>query len=218
MLRYGDNAFPAMNRLGIPDLVPAMDQHSVPLPVWCWGQTSRKKVNPGTWHHYTADYRFMAVEKNPGALLETGCAAAVEVNYSVYDDTPLAIAFWTIYKKRYISRIWQESGVTVFVDANMPERVLDTEESRYGIPEKYSAFATRGYDKRISALDYEYQWAVSFGATCPLFLVVGGGRKVAEWCHKTPGAFHSGYTGTKRVYSTNNRLGASLWEDGDEQG
>ena len=33
----------------------------------------------------------------------------------------------------------------------------------------------------------------------PLFLVIGGGRKVAEWCSRTPGAFHSGYAATKNV-------------------
>jgi len=102
-----DQAFPAANRLGIPDLDVTMGATSVPLPVWCWGQTGRRRPNLGTWHHYTDDYRFSSVEKRPCNLIDTGCAAAVEVNYSVFDDTPLAVAFWTIYKKRYIARLWQ---------------------------------------------------------------------------------------------------------------
>jgi hypothetical protein len=196
-----DLALPASNRLGIPDLDPAMAPAGVPLPVWCWGQTARTRPNPGTWHHYTSDYRFGALEKNPCALLATGCVAAVEVNYSVFDDTPLALAFATIYRKRYIARLWQLAGVAVFIDANLPERVLDAPESRYGIPDGYPAFATRGYERRMDALEAEYQWACSFGAPKPVFLVVGGGRKVAEWCQDTPGAFHSGYATTKRAYS-----------------
>ena len=196
-----DLAFPASNRLGIPDLSPFLVPSGVPLPVQCWGQTSRAKRNPGTWHHFTADYRFSALEKRPQQLIETGCVASVEINYSVFDDTPLAVAFWTIYKKRWIARTWQEAGIAVFVDCNLPERVLDCEEARYGVPASYSAFATRGYERRIEALDREYAWAKSFGCPRPTFLVVGGGRKTAEWCERTPGAFHSGYTATKRPYS-----------------
>jgi hypothetical protein len=134
-----DLLLPAANRLGIPDLDPDLAPDGVPLPVWTWGQTSRKRANRGTWHHYTADYRFRAVEKNPLGLLATGCTAAVELNYSVYDDTPLAAALWTLYKKRYIARLWQRAGVLVFVDCNLPERVLDAPESRYGIPDGYRA-------------------------------------------------------------------------------
>jgi hypothetical protein len=205
MRRTDDQAFPAANRLGIPDLDPAMGPTSVPLPVWCWGQTSRKRPNPGTWHHFTADYRFAAVERNPLALLSTGCAAAVELNYSVFDDTPLALAFATLYRKRYIARLWQQSNVLVFVDCNLPERVLDCEESRYGVPAGYPAFATRGYERRPEALAREYEWACSFGVKTPVFLVVGGGRQTAAWCARTPGAFHSGYAATKRAYSAGNR-------------
>lgn len=173
----------------------------VPLPVQCWGQTSRTKANPGTWHHFTDDYRFKALEKTPLQLVSTGCAAVVEINYSVFDDTPLAVAFHTLYKKRWIARLWQQAGLAVFVDCNLPERVLACEEARYGVPASYSAFATRGYERRIEALDREYDWARSFGHPLPTFLVVGGGRKTAEWCQRTPGAIHSGYTATKRPYS-----------------
>ena len=202
--RMADVAFPATNRLGIPDLDLMISSGGIPLPVLCWGQTSRSKLNPGVWHHYTADYRFMAIEKEPLSLQRTGCQGAVELNYSIYDDTPLVKAFWTIYKKRYIARLWQNAGIQVFIDCNMPERVLDTEESRYGIPANYPAFATRGYDRRADSLAYEYQWATSFGIKAPVFLVVGGGRKISEWCQRTPGAYHSGYISTKRAYSRSN--------------
>lgn len=206
-MRPIDLALPATNPLGIPDLDAGLAPTAVPLPVWCWGQTGRRRPNPGTWHHFTADYRFSAVEKDPLALLATGCMAAVEVNYSVFDDTPLALVWATVYKKRYIARLWQMSNVLVFVDANLPERVLDQPESRYGIPANYPAFATRGYERRPDALAREYQWACSFGVRTPLFLVVGGGKGTAAWCARTPGAFHSGYASTKRAYS---RAGTTL--------
>lgn len=213
-----DLALPATNRLGIPDLDPALAPQGVPLPVWCWGQTGRGRPNPGTWHHYTADYRFRAVEKDPGRIVTTGCEAAVELNYSVYDDTPLAVAFWTLYKKRYIARLWQQAGIKVFIDCNLPERVLDAPESRWGIPEGYPAFATRGYERRFEALAREYEWATSISLRTPVFLVIGGGKQVAAWCQRTPGAFHSGYAGTKRVYSRTMLGGVRATPDGQECG
>ena len=199
-----DIAFPSSNRLGIPDLDTTMAPKGVPLPVRQWGSTSRATMNPGTWHAYTDDYRFSRLERHPCNLKATGCLAAVEINYSVFDDTPLAVAFWTIYKKRYIARLWQQVNIEVFVDCNLPERILNTKESRYGVPANYPAFATRGYERRLESLTAEYQWACSFGVKTPLFLVIGGGKKVAEWCLRTPGAFHSGYAATKRPHSTAN--------------
>lgn len=96
----------------------------------CWGQTSRAKRNSGTWHHFTADYRFSALEKRPQQLIETGCVASVEINYSVFDDTPLAVAFHTIYKKRWIARTWQEAGIVWLVHQriNTAKGTLTTEE------------------------------------------------------------------------------------------
>jgi hypothetical protein len=166
--------------------------------VWAWGSTARGRPHAGTWHGFTDDARFTALLKDPAPLVETGCAAAVEMNASVYDDTPLVLALATLYRKRWAARYWQEHGVRVFVDVNLPERLLDREESRFGIPAGWPAFATRGYDRRFEALDREYQWACSFGCRAPLFLVVGGGRKTAEWCGRTPGAFHSGYSSQER--------------------
>ena len=133
----GDLAFAASNPLGIPDLDPALCALGVPLPVLGWGQTSREKQHGGTWHFYTDDYRFARLERVPQRLHETGCVAATEINYSIYDDTPLAVAYWTIYKKRYLARFWQLQGIRIFVDCNLPERVLDRPESKYGIPARW---------------------------------------------------------------------------------
>lgn len=196
-----DAIFPASNWLGIPDLDASLQPDCVPLPVWAWGSKSRAGEHSGTWHGYVDDAKFNALLANPATLVETGCAAAVELNVSAFDDTPLALVLAGIYRKRWAARYWQSCGVPVFVDCNMPERLLDRPEARFGIPFNWRAFATRGYDGRLDSLTREYEFACSFGVAAPVFLVVGGGRKTAEWCERTPGAVHSGYRGTREVYS-----------------
>jgi hypothetical protein len=196
-----DAVFPASNPLGIPDLDPERQPDCVPLPVWAWGSKSRIGPHSGTWHGYTDDCRFSKLLKEPAGLIETGCAAACEPNISIFDDTPIVLALASLYRKRYVARFWQLAGVSIFVDLNLPERILDLPEARYGIPADWRAFSTRGYDGRIESLDREYQLACSFGIRAPIFLVIGGGKKVAEWCQRTPGAVHSGYRSTREVYS-----------------
>jgi hypothetical protein len=198
-----DALYPAANPLGIPDLDPDRQPDCVPLPVWGWGSTSRDREHRGTWHFFTDDFRWSRLLKDPSALVETGAAAAVEPNISVFDDTPKALAIASIYRKRWIARFWQLAGVRVFVDCNLPARILDSAEARMGIPEGWRAFATRGYDRRLEDLGAEYQFASSFGIRKPVFLVIGGGAQVAAWCERTPGAVHSGYQRSKRVHSCN---------------
>lgn len=199
-----DALFPSDNWLGIPSLDPTLQADCVPLPVLAWGSVARTSTHAGTWHAYVDDARFARLLREPDALVATGAAAAVEPNVSAYDDTPLALVLAGIYRKRWVARYWQSCGVRVFVDVNLPERVLDRDEWRAGVPDGWSAFATRGYDSRIGALESEYQAALTVSRS-PLLLVVGGGRKVAEWCRGRAGVVHSGYASARRVYSGGER-------------
>ncbi len=195
-----DLIYPSGNVLGIPDLLPEMCADAVPLPVWAWGSVARDSEHGGTWHCYVEDARFASLLRDPGQLVATGAAAAVEPNVSVYDDTPAALAIASLYRKRWVARSWQAAGVRVFVDMNLPEWLFDRDEWKLGLPAGWSAFATRGYERRVEALDREYAAALTVTPS-PLFLVVGGGKSVASWCRSHPGCVHAGYQGTKRVYS-----------------
>jgi uncharacterized protein DUF4417 len=194
-----DAIFPAGNPWGIPDLDPARQPEAVPVPVWAWGTRPRTARHGGTWTFYVDDYRFRAVLDEPAAVADTGAAAAVEPNISVFDDTPLALALAGVYRKRWCARYWQSRGLGVFVDLNLPERLLDRPEWALGVPPGWRAFATRGYDRRADCLDVEYAAALRFSPR-PLFLVVGGGAAVAEWCQAHPGAVHSGYAAARRPH------------------
>jgi len=195
-----DALFSSDNYLGLPSLDLAGQADCVSLPVWAWGSVGRTREHSGTWHLYVDDARFTRLLREPDALVATGCAAAVEPNLSVYDDTPLALAFASLYRKRWVARYWQTCGVKVFVDLNLPARVLERDEWRLGLPSGWSAFATRGYDRRCESLDTEYAAALSV-SQAPLLLVVGGGARVADWCRAHPGAMHSGYQATRNAYT-----------------
>lgn len=194
-------AFPSSNVWGIPDLDPALQPDAVPLPVWAWGSVARDRDHGGTWHFYVDDKRFAMVLRDPSRVIDTGCAACCEPNVSAFDSTPLAEVLAGILRKRTAAAVWQRAGVGVFVDVNMPARVLDRNEWRLGVPDGWRAFSTRGYDRRPESLDDEYHAAERVAGGLPLLLVVGGGRKVAEWCRERPGVVHSGYQVSRNAYS-----------------
>jgi hypothetical protein len=201
MLRGMDAVFPGSNDLGIPDLDLEQQADCVPLPVWAWGSVARTRDHDGTWHFFVEDKRFSHVLIEPDAVVATGCVAACEPNISVFDDTPPAVAFHSLYRKRWVARYWQSCGVRVFVDCNLPAWMLARRETLYGIPEGWRAWSTRGYERRMESLDEEYQWACNASRTTDVvFLVVGGGRGVAQWCQSHRGAVHSGYSSTRSPY------------------
>jgi hypothetical protein len=194
-----DALFPAANWLGVPDLDPDLQPDCVPLPVRAWGSVARTAPHRGTWHCYVDDARFAALVAHPDRLVPTGAPAACEPNVSCFDDTPLALALAGVYRKRWVARYWQACGVRVFVDLNVPARLAERPEAWFGVPPGWRAFSTRGYDRRADDLDREYALARAFDPR-PLLLVVGGGRRVADWCEARPGVVHAGYQGDREVY------------------
>ncbi len=194
--------FPSANAFGIPDLDPDQQADSLVPPLRAWGSVGRTTRTEGTWHFYVDDQRFSKLLTTPNDLIATGCSAAVEPNISVYDDTPMALVLHSLYRKRFAARIWQTSGIMVWVDLNLPLRVLDSPYWSLGVPVGWRAYATRGYDKRITSLYDEYDTACQHAGGTPVFLVIGGGRGTADWCSGRPGVIHSGYSRTREVYSS----------------
>jgi hypothetical protein len=107
----------------------------------------------------------------------------VEPNLSVYDTTPLAYGLHQIYKKRWISRYFQECNLLIYADLNVS--IKFKKYNRMGIPDGYDAFFTRGYSDRLEYLKDELQTAREISCKdIPNFLVYGGGDKVREFCVK----------------------------------
>lgn len=183
--------FPTDNEYGIPllELRPEPCAPALVTPVCTWGAVGRKKNMPGTWLFYTDDSRFEATWGNAGVVTNSTCAAAVEPNFSVFDETPRAEALWQIYRKRWLARTWQSVGVQVWVDLFVSHVHLDV--ALLGVPRGWQRYATCGIGSRLGELEVELELARSRSVSAPFTLLAyGGGREVAEWAQGHPEVIH----------------------------
>ncbi len=183
-MMLGDRLYDSDNVFDIPTLrIDCQPENGVLLPVSAWGADSRQKKGIQTYHFYVDDYRFEAIWKDPMKVLLSDCSCVVEPNLSLFDTTPVAYGLQQIYKKRWISRYWQECGVKVYADLNVSLKFR--EYNRMGIPDGYNAFATRGYDDRIETLETELQLAREIsGKETPNLVVYGGGKRIKAFCQE----------------------------------
>lgn len=178
-----DLLFPSDNEYGIPVLERQPQQLGVQAPVIVWGSTSRSVKDAGTICMYTDDYRFEALWRHPERLLASGAGAVVEPNYSIFNDTPVAVAIWYTYRKRWLARFWQNAGLTVWVDLCVPPHFQHI--NLLGVPRGWSNYATAAWDARVDDLALELQVAKTHAAGYPFTMMVyGGGRKVTLECAK----------------------------------
>jgi hypothetical protein len=158
-------------------------------PFAIWSTAARRKRLSGTFGFYADDRYFTRLWERPALLTATNCAAAVEPNYSAMADQPRAEAIWAVYRKRWLARHWQESGVEIWVDLYLAHEHGDL--ALLGVPSGWQRYATRGAEARVDELDTELAWATDRAAGNPsTLLVYAGGRRVAEWCQARPGVIH----------------------------
>jgi hypothetical protein len=181
-----DTILPTDNEWGVPCLDPEMQATEIRLPVLAWGSRRRGAINTGTWSLYVDDYRFGAARTDPSVVTRTECYAATEINLSVRDQTPRAVALANTYEKRRIARLWQAAGVRVFVDLCVAPHCRDL--NMLGVPPGWAAFATRGYASAPESLVEEYEAARQWAGRAPLLLVTGGGETIRRVCQRLPGA------------------------------
>lgn len=176
-----DCIYESGNELDIPNLLADRQAGKLELPFSPWGADSRLKKGIATYHFYVEDYRFEAIWKDPVKVLQSGVRAVVEPNLSLFDTTPVAFGLFQIYRKRWISRYFQECGIDIYVDLNVAQKFYGY--NRFGIPDGWDAFATRGYADRLEYLKLEHNIAKEIsGKEVPNLIVYGGGAKVREYC------------------------------------
>jgi hypothetical protein len=177
----GDYLYPTDNEYQIPTLLADRQPVHVELPLAPWGAEGRYKKGIATYHFYVDDYRFEQLFKNPILLLQSGCRAVVEPNVSIHDQTPVAIALYQIYRKRYLARYLQECGLQVWADLNVSPHL--ERWNALGIPQGYNAFFTRGVSGWQPTLDRHLEMARRI-SECdhPNLVVYGGGNDIADWC------------------------------------
>ena len=178
-----DCIYESNNEFEIPNLLPDRQAGKLELPFAPWGADSRLRKDVSTYHFYVEDYRFEAIWKDPIKVLSSGAKAVVEPNLSLFDTTPVAYGLTQIYKKRWISRYFQECRIRIYVDLNVAQKFYGY--NRLGIPDGWDAFATRGYNDRLEYLKAELQIAKEIsGKDVPNLIVYGGGAGIRDFCIK----------------------------------
>jgi hypothetical protein len=178
--------YPSSNEWDVPALRLDVQPTCVPAPVLPWGSVARSRHMPGTYSMFVEDRRFLALLRHPERLAETGCGAVTEPNISIYEQSPRWEVLHATGIKRRVARTWQDAGIPVFVDLNVPARHRDL--CMLGVPRGYRAFASRGYSRRPEDLVEEYEYATAWAGGEPLFLVVGGAPRIEALCRELPGA------------------------------
>lgn len=180
---YSDCLYESDNIFEIPNLLLEQQAGKVELPLSPWGANSRLRKDVATYHFYVDDYRFEALFKDPIKILTSGCKAVVEPNCSCHDQTPIAWGVQLIYKKRWLSRYFQECGIKVYADLNVSHKFI--EYNKMGIPKGYNAFFTRGLDGWMESLKSDLQVAQEIsGLERPNLVVYGGGEEIQDFCRK----------------------------------
>lgn len=166
----------------VPEAIPSGEE-------WLkWGRWRKQKTSPA-WHFYASDVKFASLLRDPGLLTDTGAVFAAEVNCSSFEDDPLPVALAAMWRKRCISRFWQDQGVNVFIDLNVAgwsrEVMFD------GVPTDHELFCTRymktdlsGDQAGVDLLYEDYEAVVNHvdDDADVLFAVYGGGKKLGELC------------------------------------
>lgn len=180
---YKDVLYESDNEFEIPNLLLDKQAGKVELPLSPWGANSRLRKDVATYHFYVDDYRFEALFKDPIKILTSGCKAVVEPNCSCHDQTPIAWGIQLIYKKRWLSRYFQECGINVYADLNVSHKFI--KYNKMGIPKGYNAFFTRGLDGWMESLKSDLQVAQEIsGLERPNLVVYGGGEEIQTFCRE----------------------------------
>lgn len=184
------------NYFGIPTLDSDFQPRDLPLPFEPWGSKSRSASTFGSYHFYVEDSKFEALWKSPEKILKTGVTCVVEPNFTITADSPRAFAIWQIYRKRSLSVFWQQHGIDIFVDLNVPDSFLDI--CLLGVPLGWRSFSTRGYAD-LPDSDLLDKWHIAQEHSSlkkPLFIVYAGGKRSQQLAARYGWKYFDTYRGS----------------------
>lgn len=183
-----DTLWPSNNGIDVAALLLDMAADQIPGPVLQWGTQAQGKPHKGTWHFYAWDAKFEVLWKYPDRVFASGAPVLCEPNFSTVEQTPLWHALSQIGRKRWLARYWQAQGRKVLVDLNVAPRlnrplpeIGGRVPNLLGVPPGWPAYSTRAHANQPEHLTAEWDLAREHsGREAPLFLVVGGGKRVKE--------------------------------------
>lgn len=159
-----------LNDYGIPVLnLDFQILEPIPFDVW-----RRSKDVEGV-HFYMDDYRFESLFSAPGTMTH---AHAIEANISLSDDKPLALVIYDTWRKRTLSKKWQERGVNIAVDLNVPRQYAHLNLA--GVPSGWRSYANRAYVDDLEHLDYMYDLVLERAGRDDIIYMVYSSSKIAN--------------------------------------
>jgi hypothetical protein len=164
--------FHSGNQAGVPTLDLDMQAESIVEPFLVWGSIARTKEMFGTYAFYCDDYKFTGLWTAPDKLVKTGCAVAVEPNFSISDRMPPAVALYHVFQKRWLARYWQTRGIKIFVDVNVDPYY--SKLNLLGVPRGWRAYCTRIHKGYHEQIERDYALCREHAQQEPLFVVYGG--------------------------------------------
>lgn len=179
----GDWIWPSDNDYSIPLLLKDVQPRGLELPTNLWGAKARKnRVDGCTYHFYSDDYRFKTLWDDPTPIVNSGCNAVAETNFSTNDEMPFAVFLWHQYRKRWLSRYWQSYGIEIWADIAVAERFH--EYSMLGLPKGWNAYASYAFGDyhTIDMVRKEVELAKKHAGKDPLVWVVCGTEKDLKIC------------------------------------
>lgn len=180
-----DTLFPTDNDFEVPTLRLDMQAEFVDAPCVLFGEQKRtfNMNGHGVLHFYTDDYRFSTLYEHPEKILQYNPLSMVEPNFSCFEEMAFYQGCCRIGKKRAIARQMQDYGIKTFVDLNVADKFFQV--NLLGIPDGWSAFATRGYADRLERLEFEYYTAKHIAGRNRLnFVCIGGGDPCRKKCQQ----------------------------------
>ncbi len=177
-----DLAWP-VDEWGIPVLDLELQARHVQTPLTKWGSLPRTARLRGTVHFYADDYRWLSLWDDPNPLVLSGAPMAVEPNFSTDPDMARAGVLFDVYRKRWLSRYWQDFDIQILVDLCVDRAFFDL--ALLGVPAGWRAYANRAYSADpqhlIDAADLAQRHA---GSAPILYLVYGGNADVQALCQE----------------------------------
>lgn len=180
----GDWIFPSDNPLSIPLLLKDVQPRGLELPTNRWGARARRdRIEGGTYHFYTDDYRFESLWKNPAPVVNSGCHAVAEPNFSTNSEMPFAVFLWHLYRKRWLSRYWQSHGIEIWADLAVAPRYR--QYALLGVPRGWKAYASYAFGSHgIETVIAEAALAEEHAGGDPLIWVICGEPEDLEVCQE----------------------------------
>ena len=169
--------FDSSNKYGIPDLLLEKQLTNI-TNLEKWGVKSRRAKHDGVYHFFTEDSKFNSLWDKPYQIPATGCNGVIEVNYTTYENDPLALVLADIFKKRWLSRYWQEQGVNIAVDLCVEPKFY--EWALIGVPKGWMSYCTRAYSDRLDEVLMEYELAKTHAEENKIVFYIYGGGKDAQ--------------------------------------